>query len=96
VDGLKTGFTDGAGFCLSATAERAGRRIIVVMMDSPDSRTRDLNVQQLISEAFAALPLGEKPFAPSPTGPVQPTRPAPPILTPDGAPVVRYPGAGGS
>jgi D-alanyl-D-alanine carboxypeptidase (penicillin-binding protein 5/6) len=96
VDGLKTGFTDGAGFCLSATAERAGRRIIVVMMDSPDSRTRDLNVQQLISEAFAALPLGEKPFEPSPTGPSQPTRPAPPVLTPDGAPVVRYPGAGGS
>ena len=29
VDGLKTGFTNGAGFCLSATALRNGRRIIV-------------------------------------------------------------------
>jgi D-alanyl-D-alanine carboxypeptidase len=99
VDGLKTGFTDGAGFCLSATAERAGRRIIVVMMDSPDSRTRDLNVQELITQAFADLPLGEKPFAPSQGGPSEPTRPAvappAPALTPDGAPIVRYPGTGG-
>ena len=29
VDGLKTGFTNGAGFCLSATAQRDGRRVIV-------------------------------------------------------------------
>ena len=42
VDGLKTGFTNGAGFCLSATALRLGRRVIVVVMGSPDSKTRDL------------------------------------------------------
>jgi len=62
VDGLKTGFTSGAGFCLSATALRNGRRIIVVMMDSPDSRTRDLNVQELISEAFMKVPVSEPAF----------------------------------
>jgi hypothetical protein len=28
VDGLKTGYTKSAGYCLSATAERNGRRII--------------------------------------------------------------------
>jgi D-alanyl-D-alanine carboxypeptidase len=92
VDGLKTGFTSGAGFCLSATAQRDGRRIIVVMMDSPDSRTRDLNVQQLISQAFAALPLGGKPFEPV-QDPTQPQRPSAPP-TPPGAPVISYPGAG--
>jgi D-alanyl-D-alanine carboxypeptidase (penicillin-binding protein 5/6) len=97
VDGLKTGFTDGAGFCLAATAARDGRRIIVVMMDSPDSRTRDLNVQELINQAFAAIPLGTKPFAPGPApGAVSaPTRPAPGAAAPAGAPQVLYPGMGG-
>jgi len=97
VDGLKTGFTDGAGFCLAATAARDGRRIIVVMMDSPDSRTRDLNVQELINQAFAAMPLGAKPFAPGPlpAAATAPTRPAPAAAPPDGGPRVLYPGIGG-
>lgn len=56
VDGLKTGFTDGAGFCLAATALRDGRRIIVVMMDCPDAKTRDLAVARLIERGFATVP----------------------------------------
>ncbi len=56
VDGLKTGFTNGAGFCLSATALRNGRRIIVVVMGSPDSKTRDLKVAELLERGFATLP----------------------------------------
>ena len=56
VDGLKTGFTNGAGFCLSATAQRNGRRIIVVVMDSPDSKSRDLKVSHLIELGFATPP----------------------------------------
>jgi D-alanyl-D-alanine carboxypeptidase (penicillin-binding protein 5/6) len=99
VDGLKTGFTSGAGFCLAATAQRDGRRIIVVMMDSPDSRTRDLNAQELITRAFASLPLGGKPFGQSqadPPGPQEPPPAAPAAdSAPDGAPVVRYPGTAG-
>ncbi len=98
VDGLKTGFTDGAGFCLAATAMRDGHRIIVVMMDSPDSRTRDLNVQELINQAFAAIPLGARPFAPAGAGISEPTRPAAaapaPAPAPDGGPRVLYPGLG--
>jgi len=96
VDGLKTGFTDGAGFCLSATALREGHRIIVVMMDSPDSRTRDLNMQELINQAFTAIPMGEGPFAPGQAGVSSPTRPAPTPTAPppsDG-PRVQYPGLG--
>ena len=96
VDSLKTGFTDGAGFCLAATAQREGRRIIVVMMDSPDSKTRDLNVQELITQAFASLPLSGRPFAPSKGGAAEPTRPSPaPQPAPDAGPVIRYPGLGG-
>lgn len=56
VDGLKTGFTNGAGYCLSATAERNGRRVLVVVMGSPDSKTRDFKVMELIEQGFAGLP----------------------------------------
>jgi D-alanyl-D-alanine carboxypeptidase len=96
VDGLKTGFTDGAGFCLSATALREGHRIIVVMMDSPDSRTRDLNMQELINQAFTAIPMGEGPFTAGHPGVTSPTRPAPVPTPPPSAdgPRVLYPGLG--
>jgi D-alanyl-D-alanine carboxypeptidase (penicillin-binding protein 5/6) len=80
VDGLKTGFTNGAGFCLSATASRNGRRIIAVMMDSPDSKSRDLKISQLIERGFAIKPLVIAPIAgPAPTpGPAA----APALTTP--------------
>jgi D-alanyl-D-alanine carboxypeptidase len=100
VDGLKTGFTSGAGFCLSATVLRGGHRIIVVTMDSPDARTRDLNVRELMDDAFIKFPITEGPFtrgaaaaAPAalPGVPTQPTRPSP---TPaeDTGPVIHLPG----
>ena len=56
VDGLKTGFTNGAGFCLSATAARNGRRVIVVTMGSEQAKSRDLAVAELLEQGFAALP----------------------------------------
>jgi len=54
VDGLKTGFTRAAGFCLAATAERNGRRIVAIIMGSPSSQQRDLKMIDLIENAFAA------------------------------------------
>jgi len=41
VDGLKTGSTSSAGYCLIATAVRGGRRIVSVVVgaDSPEART---------------------------------------------------------
>ena len=63
VDGLKTGYTEGAGYCLSATAERNGRRVIAVIMGSfgpngqvDKGKTRDLKAIELIEQGFAALP----------------------------------------
>lgn len=43
VDGLKTGFTQQAGYCLTATAKRNGMRLISVAMnsESPDKRSAD-------------------------------------------------------
>jgi D-alanyl-D-alanine carboxypeptidase len=97
VDGLKTGFTSGAGFCLSATAQRNGHRIIVVMMDSPDSRTRDLHVQELISQAFIRLPVTEAPFAKAAPGTGEPMRPTPepaPLPSAETGPVIHMPKSG--
>jgi D-alanyl-D-alanine carboxypeptidase (penicillin-binding protein 5/6) len=97
VDGLKTGFTSGAGFCLSATAQRNGHRIIVVMMDSPDSRTRDLHVQDLITQAFIRLPITEAPFVRTAPGKGEPMRPTPepaPIPSSETGPVIHMPTSG--
>ncbi len=98
VDGLKTGFTNGAGFCISATAQRGGRRVVVVVMDSPDSRTRDLNVQELINRAFETVRLST-PFEPAQGALPPPARPAPEPAAvapaPEGGAVIHYPGSGG-
>lgn len=63
VDGLKTGYTMGAGYCLSVTAERNGRRVIAVIMGSfgpnrqvDKGKSRDLKSIELIERGFAALP----------------------------------------
>jgi D-alanyl-D-alanine carboxypeptidase len=57
-DGLKTGFTNGAGFCLAATAHRGNHRIIAVIMGSSDAKSRDLKMAELIEKGFARLPAG--------------------------------------
>ncbi len=69
VDGLKTGYTKGAGYCLSATAERNGRRVILVIMGSLGpggqadlGRTRDIKAIELIERGFSALPPGSSDF----------------------------------
>jgi D-alanyl-D-alanine carboxypeptidase (penicillin-binding protein 5/6) len=87
VDGLKTGFTNGAGFCLSTTALRHGRRIIVVVMGSPDSKTRDFKVGELVERGFAVLPVGGPTFAASEA----PAAPAGPVTPPADSPVSAAP-----
>ena len=41
VDGLKTGHTDSAGFCLVTSAKRDGMRLISVVMGSPSVKARE-------------------------------------------------------
>jgi len=69
VDGLKTGYTASAGYCLAATAERNGRRVISVVMGSfgpggqrDYGRTRDRKTIELLERGFAALPANSAPF----------------------------------
>ncbi len=53
VDGLKTGYTAGAGYCLTATAKKNGMRIIAVAMGEPDSKTRNSEITSMLDYAFA-------------------------------------------
>lgn len=53
VDGLKTGYTKEAGYCLTATAMKNGMRIIAVVMGEPDSKTRNKEVTELLDYAYA-------------------------------------------
>lgn len=51
--GLKTGTTNGAGSCLSATAERDGLSLIGVVMGFPDSKTRNAAASKLLDYGFS-------------------------------------------
>ena len=53
VDGLKTGYTKEAGYCLTATALKNGMRIIAVVMGEPDSKTRSKEISEMLDYAFA-------------------------------------------
>lgn len=79
VDGLKTGYTKNAGYCLSATSQRDGKRVIVVIMGcfGPDGlidrgASRDRKAIELIDAGFAALPADSPVFVSE----YNPSRPA--------------------
>lgn len=52
-DGLKTGFTSEAKFCLSATAKRDNFRVIAVVLGEPNTKTRNAEVTKMFDYAFA-------------------------------------------
>jgi D-alanyl-D-alanine carboxypeptidase len=55
VDGIKTGYTNAAGFTLAASAVRAGRRLVAVVLGGPSRIVRDGNMQDLLSIGFDVL-----------------------------------------
>jgi D-alanyl-D-alanine carboxypeptidase len=55
VDGIKTGFTNAAGFTLAASAVRDGHRLIAVVLGGPSRVARDSNVESLLSAGFAVI-----------------------------------------
>ncbi len=52
VDGMKTGWTDAAGFCLVASAERDGMRLISVVMGTASEESRAIETQKLLTYGF--------------------------------------------
>ena len=55
--GLKTGFTSGAGYCLSASAERDGMELIAVVMGSATSQERFAACKSMLDYGFANFAL---------------------------------------
>jgi len=55
--GLKTGFTSGAGYCLSATAQRDGLELIAVVMGCETSKDRTAACKSMLDYGFANFAL---------------------------------------
>lgn len=54
VDGLKTGFTNEAGYCLTSTAKKDNMRLITVVMNEPDSGKRSADTTKMLDYGFNA------------------------------------------
>ena len=52
VDGMKTGFTDAAGYCLVASAKRGPRRLLSVVLGAPSDAARAGESQKLLNYGF--------------------------------------------
>jgi D-alanyl-D-alanine carboxypeptidase (penicillin-binding protein 5/6) len=52
VDGMKTGMTDSAGYCLVSSAERSGMRLIAVVLGNKSSKQRTADSQALLNYGF--------------------------------------------
>jgi len=52
VDGMKTGYTEAAGYCLVTSAARDGMRLIAVVLGAPSPRLRNDGAQKLLEYGF--------------------------------------------
>jgi len=52
VDGMKTGFTDAAGYCLVASAKRGPRRLLSVVLGANTNAARAIESQKLLNYGF--------------------------------------------
>jgi D-alanyl-D-alanine carboxypeptidase (penicillin-binding protein 5/6) len=52
VDGVKTGHTEAAGYCLIASSSRSGRRLLSVLLGSTSESTRAQESQKLLNWGF--------------------------------------------
>ena len=51
-DGLKTGHTDNAGYCLAATAKKNNMRLIAIVLGEDNSKTRNSEAMALLDYGF--------------------------------------------
>ncbi len=79
-DGMKTGFTCGAGYNIVASATREGRRVIVVVLGALNREVRSRHATDMIETAFA-------PSVPGAPAASQPTLAQLPLAPADGAQV---------
>lgn len=53
VDGLKTGYTAEAKYCLTATAKKNGMRVIAVVFGAPTPKSRNAQITKMLDYAFS-------------------------------------------
>lgn len=59
VDGLKTGHTEDAGYCLVASAKRNGMRLVTVVLGTNSEQARKRDTRNLLSYGFRFFETGE-------------------------------------
>lgn len=69
--GLKTGSTDAAGYCISATAERDGMELIAVVLGGETSQQRFEDAKTLLNYGFSAYALADVTPAEAPLVPIR-------------------------
>ncbi len=69
--GLKTGSTDAAGYCISATAERSGMELIAVVLGGETSQQRFEDAKTLLNYGFSTYALADVTPAEAPVVPVK-------------------------
>lgn len=52
VDGLKTGMTDDAGYCMAVTAKRGGMRILAIVLGEKEGKVRNKETADLLDYGF--------------------------------------------
>lgn len=57
VDGLKTGFTNNSGYCITVTAKRGNMRLISVVMGESDNKIRNQDIMTLLNYGFSNFKL---------------------------------------
>ena len=58
-DGLKTGHTDNAGYCLAATAKRGDLRLIGIVLGEKDSKIRNSETMNLLDYGFNTVKMNK-------------------------------------
>ena len=51
-DGLKTGMTDNAGYCMAVTAKRNGMRLLAIVLGESDGKVRNKETAELLDYGF--------------------------------------------
>jgi len=51
-DGLKTGFTDNAGYCMAVTAKRDGMRLVAIVLGEASGKVRNQETSELLDYGF--------------------------------------------
>jgi D-alanyl-D-alanine carboxypeptidase len=75
-NGMKTGFTNSARFCLVATAQRDGRNIVAVVLGSPNRDVRASATRRLLDVGFGLESPNNIRVSATPPAPVQAAQPA--------------------